>query len=228
MCRSCRGASGLRLGTYFKIAEAEANQDGYTTSVDTNLPSGEQDDEVGGANNWASDSGAEAGEISVTFTNHRDAPASYHAEVKAHKTLGGGLPQDGQFTFILSDSLGQEVSRRNGADGSVTFSLDLPAPGSYEYTLRELNDGQGGITYDERVRAIRVVVKPPAASGGAPEIEVFCDGEPHDAQFQNLYGYMLPETGGAGNIGYIGGGTALVFLSLLSLYIAKHTHRKEV
>lgn len=98
-------------------------------------------------------------------------------------TIGGGsfnvkkvLEGDGaalqaeQFTFELVDSEGNVVSTaKNAADGTVTFDdLTFTTAGEYNYTIREAlptdddasTDGvqSEGVTYDETVHNVRVVV----------------------------------------------------------------------
>lgn len=218
--------NGIENGFYYKLAELEADTEGYTTTVQRPEPAG-QYDPGGDINNFDTCDGV-TDTVHILFTNDREAPVVYQAQVRARKTLGGGLPADRQFSFVLTDADGRELTCRNDAQGGVLFLLELPGPGTYTYTLRELNDGQEGVVYDEREYTVRVEASEPAEPGGTPGISVTCDGGPGPAEFSNRYGYVLPETGGIGIGGYTGGGTALVSVSLLSLYIIiKSARRKE-
>lgn len=78
--------------------------------------------------------------------------------ITAHKELLGATLTDGQFAFQLT-GMGSDLRATNDAQGNVAFPhLLLTEPGTYTYELRELNDGQEGVTYDERVFALTVTV----------------------------------------------------------------------
>ena len=143
---------GLPTGFFYTINENEWNQDGYTSSVTK-----------GTSSNLSASLDGASGAVEVMFTNHKDAPPPepvvYETQIRATKTLDGELPADGQFTFILRDSDGAEIDRRqNNADGEVIFTLTLQEMGTYTYTIEELNDVQEGITYDTTVKTVTVTV----------------------------------------------------------------------
>lgn len=93
----------------------------------------------------------------ATFTNaYETTPAD--VTITAHKELLGATLTDGQFAFQLT-GMGSDLRATNDAQGNVAFPhLLLTEPGTYTYELRELNDGQEGVTYDERVFALTVTV----------------------------------------------------------------------
>lgn len=93
----------------------------------------------------------------ATFTNaYETTPAD--VTVTAHKELLGATLTDGQFAFQLT-GMGSDLRATNDAKGNVAFPhLLLTEPGTYTYELRELNDGQEGVTYDERVYVVTVTV----------------------------------------------------------------------
>ena len=80
-----------------------------------------------------------------------------------------------QFTFVLCDKDGNILqTKKNDADGNVTFD-EIPyvlkaeidengsyvytdETGSYEYTVKEVNDGKAGYTYDDIIYTVNVEV----------------------------------------------------------------------
>lgn len=102
--------------------------------------------------NATSDSGA------ITFKNsYAAAPTS--VELKATKAYEGGTLAEGQFTFEVVNN-GNVVARgTNVANGNVSFgSLALTKAGTYDFTIREVNDGQANVTYDDKTYDVKVTV----------------------------------------------------------------------
>ena len=98
------------------------------------------------------------------------------AIVKAKKTLTGAELKNNQFTFTLTpnhveDAEGKTVeitdpnseqTVKNKEDGEIVFaSLNYTQAGVYFYTLKEISEGAGGITYDETEHTVKVTVKDP-------------------------------------------------------------------
>ena len=75
----------------------------------------------------------------------------------ATKVLSGKTLADGQFTFALTAEDGTVYQAKNDAAGSVAFpALTFAEPGTYVYTISEVNDKQANVTYD--TAAYKVVV----------------------------------------------------------------------
>lgn len=75
----------------------------------------------------------------------------------ATKVLSGKTLADGQFTFVLTAEDGTVYQAKNDAAGSVAFpALTFAEPGTYVYTISEVNDKQANVTYD--TATYRVVV----------------------------------------------------------------------
>ena len=75
----------------------------------------------------------------------------------ATKVLSGKALADGQFTFALTAEDGTVYQAKNNAAGSVAFpALTFAEPGTYVYTISEVNDKQANVTYD--TAAYQVVV----------------------------------------------------------------------
>lgn len=67
----------------------------------------------------------------------------------ATKVLSGKVLADGQFTFALTAEDGTVYQAKNDAAGSVAFpALTFAEPGTYVYTISEVNDKQANVTYD--------------------------------------------------------------------------------
>ena len=94
----------------------------------------------------------------VTFANAYR-PVDAYVTVGASKMLLGKDLVDGQFTFLLTAYDGTVVQAKNAADGTVTFpKLRFTQPGTYEYTLSELNDAQENVMYDKRTYQVTITV----------------------------------------------------------------------
>ena len=67
----------------------------------------------------------------------------------ATKVLSGKALADGQFTFALTAEDGTVYQAKNDAAGSIAFpALTFAEPGTYVYTISEVNDKQANVTYD--------------------------------------------------------------------------------
>ena len=111
--------------------------------------------------------------------------------ISAKKSLVGAELAAGQFTFTLTGE-GVELTATNDADGDVVFShLLFDEPGTYAYELRELDDGQDGVSYDGAVYAVTVTV---ADDGlGHLSAEVTSDAADGALTFTNVYAPPTPE-----------------------------------
>ena len=120
----------------------------------------------------------------ATFTNaYETTPAD--VTITAHKELLGATLTDGQFAFQLT-GMGSALRATNDAQGNVAFPhLLLTEPGTYTYELRELNDGQEGVTYDERVYVVTVTVTDDGL--GHLSAEVSMDAADGALAFTNTY-----------------------------------------
>ena len=85
------------------------------------------------------------------------------------KELTGKNMTNGEFTFVLYDKDGEEVSKATStsavanADGVATGTFTFPAieytkAGVYEYTIAEKDEGKTGYTYDDTEYAVVVTV----------------------------------------------------------------------
>lgn len=120
----------------------------------------------------------------ATFTNaYETTPAD--VTITAHKELLGATLTDGQFAFQLT-GMGSDLRATNDAQGNVAFPhLLFTEPGTYTYELCELNDGQEGVTYDERVYVVTVTVTDDGL--GHLSAEVSMDAADGALAFTNTY-----------------------------------------
>lgn len=108
------------------------------------------------------------GKLRATFTidgadaavfKNAYAPMGTTVILGATKTLVGRDLAAGEFTFKLTGADGRTYEAKNAADGRIEFpAIAFDKPGTYEFTLTEVNDGQTGITYDEHVHKAIVTV----------------------------------------------------------------------
>ena len=143
-------------------------------------------------NTTVSDTGE--GELAVTHELVEEGPATFtnayettpaDVTITAHKELLGATLTDGQFAFQLT-GMGSDLRATNDAQGNVAFPhLLFTEPGTYTYKLRELNDGQEGVTYDERVYVVTVTVTDDGL--GHLSAEVSMDAADGALTFTNTY-----------------------------------------
>lgn len=143
-------------------------------------------------NTTVSDTGE--GELAVTHELVEEGPATFtnayeatpaDVTIMAHKELLGATLADGQFAFQLT-GMGSDLRATNDAQGNVAFPhLLLTELGTYTYELRELNDGQEGVTYDERVYVVTVTVTDDGL--GHLSAEVSMDAADGALTFTNTY-----------------------------------------
>lgn len=93
-----------------------------------------------------------------TFTNTYtvgELPSSITDQIKIDKNLTGRDLKEGEFTFELLED-GQVVATgSNDASGNVTFNkIKYAEPGQHTYTVREVNNDLGGVTYDDQAYTV--------------------------------------------------------------------------
>jgi len=105
---------------------------------------------------------------------------------------GGENLGDREFSFELKDGEGKLVETVSGVKAGDTAEFkkfeyaDLSAVGTYTYTIREVNDGQAGVTYDEHVETVIIEVK----DGGDGTLAVTYNGAEtfETPEFVNSFG----------------------------------------
>ncbi len=103
-----------------------------------------------------------AQETAFTFTNTYtvgELPSSITDQIKIDKNLTGRDLKEGEFTFELLED-GQVVATgSNDASGNVTFNkITYKKPGNHTYTVREVNNDLGGVTYDDQLYTVYTTI----------------------------------------------------------------------
>ncbi len=95
----------------------------------------------------------------VAFSNSY-APAATEVKLGASKVLSGEDLKEGQFSFQLKDADGKVLqTAKNAADGTVGFeAISYDKPGTYVYSISEVDDGQKNVTYDAAEHRVTVTV----------------------------------------------------------------------
>ena len=107
------------------------------------------------------------------FTNIYTAPAptATSATLEFTKELTGRTLVDGEFQFELYKD-GQKIDTKTNQGGKVTFNaINYDAEGEYTYTVKEVNAGATGITYDTEKTAVVKVTKDAATNALKATVE---------------------------------------------------------
>lgn len=95
----------------------------------------------------------------VGFTNSYT-PAATSVTLGASKVLNGKSLDAEEFTFVLTDEGGEQVTATNDANGMVVFpAIQYGEAGTYQYTIAEVKGDESDVTYDESEYAVTVTVK---------------------------------------------------------------------
>ena len=95
----------------------------------------------------------------VGFTNSYT-PAATSVTLGASKVLNGKSLDAEEFTFVLTDEGGKQVTATNDANGMVVFpAIGYSEPGTYQYTIAEVKGDESDVTYDESEYAVTVTVE---------------------------------------------------------------------
>ena len=121
----------------------------------------------------------------IVFTNTYETTAT-SATFGAAKLLDGADLAKDQFTFELINKDGKVIATaKNDADGNIQFpSVELKYEGTYKFSVAEKNDGQEGVTYDDTVYGIDVVVTDDGKGHLVAEVKYEGDTAP---VFKNTY-----------------------------------------
>lgn len=151
--------------------------------VETDLPNGWTQTTAAGTSGTVAANATSAASVTNTYD------ATGAVSLQARKDMASGALAEGQFSFTLSDGSGVVQTKANLApegDASTAQVLfdqidyelaDLfegdsyVGPKVYTYTVREVDDGQAGVSYDGGERSVRVTV----ADGGTGRLVVTPD-----------------------------------------------------
>lgn len=136
----------LPAGTYYTVTETDIPA-GYTADAETQTGTIDEDS-------------------TAYFTNTYSVAGATTATINARKILTYFSGEEmelkpEQFGFVLVDANDIDnvlASAKNDADGSVSFEMEYTRIGTYNYTIREVNNNLGGIEYDESTYGVTVTV----------------------------------------------------------------------
>lgn len=152
-----------KVGTYvYTVSEragATANGVTYDTTVFTATVTVTEDAETHALEAQVAYSTGGKAADAVTFSNSY-APAATEVKLGASKVLSGEDLKEGQFSFQLKDADGKVLqTAKNAADGTVGFeAISYDKPGTYAYSISEVDDGQKDVTYDAAEHRVTVTV----------------------------------------------------------------------
>lgn len=152
-----------KVGTYvYTVSEragATANGVTYDTTVFTATVTVTENAETHALEAQVAYSKGGKAADAVAFSNSY-APAATEAKLGASKVLSGEDLKEGQFSFQLKDADGKVLqTAKNAADGTVGFeAISYDKPGTYAYSISEVDDGQKNVTYDAAEHRVTVTV----------------------------------------------------------------------
>ena len=152
-----------KVGTYvYTVSEragATANGVTYDTTVFTATVTVTENAETHALEAQVAYSKGGKAADAVAFSNSY-APAATEVKLGASKVLSGEDLKAGQFSFQLKDADGKVLqTAKNAADGTVGFeAISYDKPGTYAYSISEVDDGQKNVTYDAAEHRVTVTV----------------------------------------------------------------------
>lgn len=152
-----------KVGTYvYTVSEragATANGVTYDTTVFTATMTVTENAETHALEAQVAYSKGGKAADAVAFSNSY-APAATEVKLGASKVLSGEDLKEGQFSFQLKDADGKVLqTAKNAADGTVGFeAISYDKPGTYAYSISEVDDGQKNVTYDAAEHRVTVTV----------------------------------------------------------------------
>lgn len=152
-----------KVGTYvYTVSEragATANGVTYDTTVFTATVTVTENAETHALEAQVAYSKGGKAADAVAFSNSY-APAATELKLGASKVLSGEDLKEGQFSFQLKDADGKVLqTAKNAADGTVGFeAISYDKPGTYAYSISEVDDGQKNVTYDAAEHRVTVTV----------------------------------------------------------------------
>ncbi|WP_193552980.1 Spy0128 family protein [Streptococcus periodonticum] len=119
-----------------------------------------------------------------TFINQYT-PGKTFAKLQVNKVLTGRNLQNGEFEFELTGTEDHNHQvKTNDANGKVEFDrIEYTKAGEYHYTIKEKNNGLGGITYD--TKEVKATVKVTDNGKGQLHSEIIYEND--DTTFNNTY-----------------------------------------
>ena len=95
----------------------------------------------------------------ITFENVYEAEVATGIVLEGNKNLIGKDLDDDQFSFTMEGPDNYSETVFNKGDKFTFPALSFPKAGSYTYTIREVNGGAAGVTYDTKTITVTVDVE---------------------------------------------------------------------
>ncbi|KXT79340.1 hypothetical protein SORDD14_01857 [Streptococcus oralis] len=119
-----------------------------------------------------------------TEFNNNFTPAATNAQFKFTKKLENGTLAADAFEFELLENGQVLQTKKNAADGSITFdAISYATEGTHTYTVREKSGSDTNIDYDDMIAEVKVVVTKDATTGLLNTTVTL----PSDTEFNNYY-----------------------------------------
>lgn len=139
------------------------------------------------------------GNAAFTFTNTYSVTpveTSVTDQITATKFLTGRDMAEGEFSFELVEGEGKDAkvvaTGKNAADGKITMStIEYTKAGTHAYTLREVKDNAGGITYSDAKFNIETTI---TDNGDGTLCATHVLKDVKEATFENTYSVTPLET----------------------------------
>ncbi len=151
-----------KVGTYkYKITEKNLGKRGYTYD-DKEYTVTVVVEDMGGALNATVSGVGTVTEPTIKFVNYytpEDVDVVLGAKGELSKILEGREMDAKEFIFAVLDGEENEVATaENDEDGNFEFTLNFTKAGTYNYTIVEKNNEIAGVTYDEAVYSVEIVI----------------------------------------------------------------------
>ncbi len=136
----------------------------------------------------------------IEFKNTYAPVGTPKADVSAKVDVTGKDLAGGDFTVIVVDKDGNVVAEaKNNADGTVDLSgIELPGPGTYTFTVKELTSDAAGMVTDSKEYTVTIVVTDDL--NGGYDVKVSYDGlaDGEVPTFSNTYTAPSSDDDGSG------------------------------
>ena len=124
-------------------------------------------------------------QVTAAFVNSYQ-PKKAVVQIQASKTLDGGTPGEGAYSFNLfsADGTSEPLQTvKNSAGGGVTFgSIEYTETGTYKYVMREVTGDDATVSYDGSTHYVDITV---TDEGGVLAASVKYDGGDIPPTFKN-------------------------------------------
>ncbi len=212
-----------------KINYKEAGTFGYTISeVKGNAPGITYDDRVINVKVVVKEEGSElvataSYEGGQTFSNTYEVKSGSTVLTAKKEQIGKELLGE-DYEFELKDSEGKVIqTKKNNAQGVINFDkINYKEAGTFGYTISEVKGNAPGITYDDRVINVKVVVKEEGselvAAASYEGGQTFSNTYEPDSPINKIFGNKLPKAGEINKMSFVLLGLFLIIVVIVGYY----------